>query len=219
MLSGGDRRSAVVSPALASGDEADGEDDSGLASRAAFERLALPHLSAVSRFAWSLTRERSQADDLVQETYLRALRGWHTFRTDGDARRWLFAICHHAFLRSLQREALYVEAPEDDPELESLATAMAHSRAQRAGTLEAMDQADLGEAINRALDALSPRYRAAVVLVDVEGQSYEQAAEVLGVPTGTVRSRLFRGRRLLQDLLFEYAHDAGFTKAGGDARR
>jgi RNA polymerase sigma-70 factor (ECF subfamily) len=82
-----------------------------------------------------------------------------------------------------------------------------------------MDQADLGEAINRALDALSPRYRAAVVLVDVEDQSYEQAAEVLGVPMGTVRSRLFRGRRLLQDLLFEYAHDAGFTTARGDATR
>jgi RNA polymerase sigma-70 factor, ECF subfamily len=186
-------------------------DDLDAAARSAFERLTLPHLSSVARFALSLTREGAQADDLVQETYLRALRGWHTFRPGSDARRWLFAICHHSFLRTMQREALYVEAPDDDPELESLATAMAHAHAQRTGGIEAIDRIDLGEAITRALVALSPRYRAAVVLVDVEGQSYEEAAEVLGVPLGTVRSRLFRGRRLLQDLLFEYAPDAGFT--------
>jgi RNA polymerase sigma-70 factor (ECF subfamily) len=176
----------------------------------AFERLTMPHLPALSRFARSLTREAARADDLVQETYLRALQGWHTFQDGSDARRWLFAICHHAFLRNTQREELYVQPPDDDPELESLETAIAHSRAQRSGLADAAERLDLGEAIARAVSTLSPHYRATVVLVDVEGQTYEEAAEVLGIPVGTVRSRLFRARRMLQDLLFDYARDAGF---------
>jgi RNA polymerase sigma-70 factor (ECF subfamily) len=178
-----------------------------------FEGLTIPHLPAVARFARSLTRDSVRADDLVQETYLRAMRGWHTFQPDRDARRWLFAICHHLFLRITRREELYVDAPDDDAELESVATAMAHAHAQRSGAADAAERLDLGQAIDRALASLSPHYRVAVVVVDVEGQSYEEAAEVLGIPVGTVRSRLFRGRRLLQDLLLEHARDAGFTKA------
>jgi RNA polymerase sigma-70 factor, ECF subfamily len=180
-----------------------------------FERLTLPYLGDVSRFARSLTREAATADDLVQETYLQALRGWHTFRPDADPKRWLFAICHHAFLRTVRHDARYVEAPESDPELESMATARAHYTAQMTGAAAALERMDLGPAIAKALDALQSHYRVAVVLVDVEGQSYEQAAEVLGLATGTVRSRLFRGRRLLQDLLFEFAQDAGFASTRG----
>lgn len=179
----------------------------------AFERLTMPHLADVARFARSLTRDRTRADDLVQETYLRALRGWHTFHEGASARRWLFSVCHHTFLRTMQREARYVEAPDDDPELESLATAMAHSGAQRLGLAELVERMDLGPAIDRALAEIPEHFRGAVVLVDVEDQSYEEAAMVLGIPVGTVRSRLFRGRRLLQDLLFVYARDAGFDSA------
>ena len=177
----------------------------------AFERLTLLYLPDVARFARSLTRDPASADDLVQETYLQALRGWHTFAAGADAKRWLLTVCHHAFLRITQREARYVDAPEGDPELESLATATAHWRAQQSGAAEAAERLDLGPAIAHALAALPAHYRSAVVLVDVEGQRYEEAALVLGVVVGTVRSRLFRGRRLLQDLLFAYAHDAGFA--------
>jgi RNA polymerase sigma-70 factor (ECF subfamily) len=183
------------------------------AASAAFARLTLPFLADVARFARSLTRDPSRADDLVQETYLQALRGWHSFHHGADPRRWLFSVCRHAFLRTERREARYADAPADDPELESLATAVAHARAERSGELAALERVDLGAAIVEALDALPPHYRVAVVLVDVEGQAYEDAAEVLGVPVGTVRSRLFRGRRLLQDLLYAHARDAGFASA------
>jgi RNA polymerase sigma-70 factor (ECF subfamily) len=176
-----------------------------------FERLMLPHLGDVARFARSLTRDASRADDLVQDTYLNALRGWHTFHHDADPRRWLLAICHHTFFRTEKREARYVEAPENDPELESIATAEAHWEAQNSGMAQVLDQMDLRPALEHALAVLAPHFRSAVVLVDVEGQTYEEAASVLGVAIGTVRSRLFRGRRLLQDLLFEYARDAGFA--------
>lgn len=184
-----------------------------------FERLAMPCLGDVTRFARSLTRDATRADDLVQETFLQALRGWHTFRFDADVRRWLLAICHHAFVRGVRREARYVEAPDDDPELESLATAVAHRVAYDNGLGDIIDRMDLGPALDRAMASIPQHFRGAVVLVDVEGLSYEEAAEILNVAIGTVRSRLFRGRRLLQDLLFEYARDAGFrtTPTSGSA--
>jgi len=179
----------------------------------AFERLTLPYLGDVAHFARSLTRDAVRADDLVQETYLQALRGWHTFHEGADPRRWLFTVCHHTFLRTLRREARYVAANDGDPELESLATAAAHSQAEQSGVIRIVERMDLRHAIDRALAALPAHFRGAVVLVDVEGQTYEEAALVLGVAVGTVRSRLFRGRRLLQDLLYDYARDAGFAKA------
>jgi RNA polymerase sigma-70 factor (ECF subfamily) len=184
----------------------------------AFERLTMPHLADVARFARSLTRDSARADDLVQETYLQALRGWHTFRGGADARRWLFTVCHHTFLRMVRREGRYVEAPEDDPELESMSTAIAHWRAEQAGIAETLDRMDLGPAIDRALTTLPVHYRGVAVLVDLEGQSYEEAALVLGVAVGTVRSRLFRARRLLQDQLIEFARDAGFATAEPHSR-
>jgi RNA polymerase sigma-70 factor, ECF subfamily len=178
-----------------------------------FERMTMPHLPHVARFARSLTRDAARAEDLVQETYLQALRGWHTFRTGADARPWLFKVCHNAFLRSMHQESRYVDAPDDDPELESLATAHAHWHAEQAGLTDIVERMDLGESIGRALAELPAYFRGAVVLVDVEGQSYDEAAAVLGIPVGTVRSRWFRARRLLQDLLFEHARDAGFAAA------
>lgn len=176
----------------------------------------LPLLTDVARFARSLTRDAVRADDLVQETYLQALRGWHTFRLGADPKRWLLAICHHAFLRSLREESRYVDAPEDDAELESLATAQAHYRAERDGVLRALDRMDLGPAIDRAVQALPPHFRCVILLVDIEGQSYEAAATILDVAIGTIRSRLFRARRILQDCLFEYARDAGIRLPNAD---
>ena len=173
----------------------------------------MPYLAEVARFARSLTRDEVRADDLVQDTYLQAMRGWHTFQPGSDPRRWLFTICHHMFLRTIRREARYVDAPEDDPELDSMATARAHWHAMDAGVADIVDRMDLAAAIDRALAELAEHYRAVVVLIDVEGYSYEDAAVVLDIALGTVRSRLFRARRLLQDMLFEYARDAHFRTA------
>jgi RNA polymerase sigma-70 factor (ECF subfamily) len=185
----------------------------GLPDEEDFERLILPLLSDVVRFSRSLTRDAARADDLVQETYLQALRGWHTFQLGADPRRWLFAVCHHAFLRTVREESRYVDAPDDDPELESLATAQAHYQAECDGALRALDRIDLGPAIERAVATLPAHFRSVILLVDVEGQSYEEAATILGVAIGTIRSRLFRARRQLQDCLFEYARDVGIRAA------
>lgn len=172
-----------------------------------FEREALPWLDDVYRFALSLTRNESDADDIVQETYLRAYRSWHTFQQGSDARRWLFTICRNAFLRARERERHQVEV--EDGDVEAVASQLADAGSTRSGDDQLLARLDLGPALSSALNRLNEPFRSAVTLVDVEDQSYEAASEILGVPIGTVRSRLFRGRRLLQLMLVDYARDAG----------
>ena len=176
---------------------------------AEFARDALPFMDDVYRFANSLTRNPADAEDLVQETYLRAYRSWHTFQPGSDARRWLFTICRNAFLRS--REKLRREVEVDDSNAETLAAVQAHTEMRQDGSDQILSRVDLAPALTRALDELAEPFRSTVILVDVEDQSYDAASEVLGVPVGTVRSRLFRGRRQLQEKLREYARDAGFA--------
>lgn len=177
---------------------------------AAFEREALPWIDDVYRFALSLTRDESDADDVVQETYLRAYRSWHTFLPGSDCRRWLFTICRNVFLRSRERARPTVEL-EATTEADVVGAGVVFARALEGGWEDIFARLDLGPAIERALECVPEPFRSALLLVDVEDQSYEGAAETLGVPIGTVRSRLFRGRRLMQEQLIEYARDAGFA--------
>lgn len=171
---------------------------------------ALPH---VVRFARSLAHDEALADDLVQETYLRAYRSWATFNPGADARRWLFTICRNVYLRHREREARVVDTSGEVAELESLAAAMEHGQADRQGLGDLLDRIEVAPAIRAALAAVPEVYRTAAILVDVDGESYEGAAAVLGVPVGTVRSRLFRARRLLQQSLYKYAVDAGIVRS------
>jgi RNA polymerase sigma-70 factor, ECF subfamily len=171
-----------------------------------FREEALPHLPSVSRFALSLAREEADAEDLVQETYLRAYRAWDQFQPGTSCRAWLFTICRNAYLRSREREQRMVQI--GDVELEAL-SATGPSAAAPAGDADLFGEPGLGPVIQGALDALPEHFRSAVVLVDVEEQSYEAAAAVLDVPAGTLRSRLFRGRRLLRAALGDYARREG----------
>lgn len=172
-----------------------------------FAREALPWMDDVYRFAFSLTRDQADAEDVLQETYLRAYRSWHTFEAGSDCRRWLFTICRNAFLRSRERQRF--ETDLEDGDAETLAAVLMHQQMIDDGTDRLLSKIDLGPALARALDGLDEPFRSAVVLVDLEDQSYETAAEVLGIPIGTVRSRLFRGRRQLQEQLIAQARDAG----------
>jgi RNA polymerase sigma-70 factor (ECF subfamily) len=177
---------------------------------AAFERDVLRCLPDVARFARALTHDAADADDLVQETFLQAYRGYHTYVAGADPRRWLFTICRHAFARERGRAARVITTADGtDAELETLAAVRGHAAAMRAGDDVLLARLDLGPAIARAMAALPEAFRAAVLLVDGEGQSYEAAAAVEGVPVGTIRSRLFRARRLLQEALLDHARDAG----------
>ena len=184
----------------------------------AFERDALPWIDDVYRFALSLTREESDADDVVQETYLRAYRSWHTFIPGTDCRRWLFTICRNVFLRSRERQRPTVDL--EDGEQDAVAAGSVYAAARESGYDDIYARVDLAPALRDALGELTEPFRSAVILVDVEDMTYESAAEIMGVPIGTVRSRLFRGRRLLQEKLLTVAQDLGFAVAApaGSAR-
>ncbi|HJU66479.1 MAG TPA: sigma-70 family RNA polymerase sigma factor [Gemmatimonadaceae bacterium] len=180
-----------------------------------FQEEALRWLPEVTRFALSLTRHEADADDLVQETFLSAYRSWDQYAAGTECRGWLFTICRNAFLRLRQRESRQLVC--DDAELEALAAAAVHASARQSGYGDLFARIDLSEAVDQALAELPEGFRAAVILVDLEDQSYEAASQILNVPIGTVRSRLFRARRLLQETLIAYARDAGLATAGGES--
>ena len=178
----------------------------------AFEQELLASIEAVHRFALRLAGDAAAAEDLVQETYLRALAHRDQYAPGSNCRAWLFTICRRVFLKGALRDAR--EVATDDAGLEALAAAALHGAVAAADPTGAVfERADLDDAVRRALDKLPEEYRSAVALVDIEDHSYEAAAAILGVPVGTVRSRLFRGRRLLQQDLLAYAEDAGLLAA------
>lgn len=178
------------------------------APETAFAREALPHLPSVRRFALMLTRNATDAEDLVQDTFLRALRSWSGYDSRGACRSWLYKICRNVHLRQVTRRSRITFSGE--PEVDAIAASALYHRAAEQGLDHLMDRAELGPELRAAIDALPDAYRRAVVLVDVDGSSYEDAAVALGVPIGTVRSRLFRARQLLQRALRAHAEDAGY---------
>jgi RNA polymerase sigma-70 factor, ECF subfamily len=183
--------------------------DNQLKSReAAFELEALPWIDDVHRFALSLTRDESEADDVVQDTFLRAYRSWHTYMPGSDCRRWLFTICRNVFLRARERARPTVEL--EASEVDSAIAGSLYDMNGREALEDVVSRLDLAPAIAEALAKVPEPFRSTLVIVDVGDQSYESAAEEMGVPIGTVRSRLFRGRRLMQEQLSKYAIDAGF---------
>jgi RNA polymerase sigma-70 factor (ECF subfamily) len=174
---------------------------------AEFEAETLRFLPDVMRFARSLTKNADEADDLVQDTYLRAYRARETFQAGTSTRHWLFTICRNSFLRSRERSK-WVTTVEDDAALEALASVGIHKDAERGGYADVFDRVDFGPALEKAMAKLSEPFRVVFALVDIGDQSYAEVAEALNIPIGTVRSRLFRARRELQTSLIDFARDA-----------
>jgi RNA polymerase sigma-70 factor (ECF subfamily) len=181
----------------------------------AFERETLRFLPDVQRFAQSLARDPVEADDLVQETYLRAYRARDTFKPEMGARQWLFTICRNVFLRGKEREKWMVASLDADPAEETFAAVAVHEAAQEGGYEDIYDRIDFGPALRKALDMLAEPFRVVFSLVDIGGLEYAEAAKELGIPVGTVRSRLFRARRELQEHLVSFARDAGIVPPAG----
>ena len=145
-----------------------------------FQSEALRWLPEVTRFSLSLTRDEADADDLVQETFLKAYEAWDTYTPGTECRGWLFTICRNSFYRRRLREERHVNC--DDPELEALAAAAVHASAQQGGYADMFARFDLSDAIERAIAKLPDAFREAVLLVDVNDQSYEAAAGLGGPP-------------------------------------
>lgn len=170
-----------------------------------FETTALPHLDVLYRVALRLTGDAAAAEDLVQETMLRAWRAWGSFRPGSNARAWLVTILRNQFInawRARQRAPQQVDV-EAIPELPDVGDPDPEGRFF-AGLVD--------DEVLAALDALPPDFREVVVLSDLEGLPYAEVAEALDIPVGTVKSRLFRARRILQDQLRRYALDTGLIR-------
>src|SRR3954463_14384001 len=146
---------------------------SDVARDAAFERDALPWLDDVYRFALSLTREESDAGDVVQGSFLRAYRSWHTCIPGTDCRRWLFTICRNVFLRSRERQRPTVDL--EDGEQDALTAGTVYEAARERGYGDLYARLDIGPALRDAIGELAEPFRSAVILVDVEDMSYESA--------------------------------------------
>ncbi len=177
------------------------------ARRAQFEAEALVHLDALYSFALKLTHARDDAEDLVSDTMLRAFERWEQYNLGTNVRAWLFTILYHAFVsRSRRASSREVQLPEEADNWASLAVV---GEADPEGRFY---DSFVDEEVTQAIDALPADYRTAVVLSDVQGLRYAEIAEILGIPEGTVKSRLFRGRRMLQKKLADFAVEMGYIK-------
>ncbi len=175
--------------------------------RARFDAEAMAQLDALYSFALKLTRGRDDAEDLVSDTLLRAFQRWEQYRLGTNIRAWLFTILYHAFVSRKRRiDAREVQPLEDE---EGRAIFEPVGEADPEGTFY---DSFVDQEIVTAIQSLPDEYRAAVVMSDLHGLRYGEIAQVLGVPEGTIKSRLFRGRRLLQAQLRGYAEEMGYIK-------
>ncbi len=187
---------------------------------ASFLEEAIPYMDAVYGFAFRLAESQDSAEDLVQDTYFRAFRAWEQYTPGTRCKSWLFTICRNVFLSQRERgrrhdEILTETAYEDPRALSREAPVFAASKDNNPEG--EFFRSIVDEEILRAIDELPDEYRMAVMLSDLEGLSYNEVAEILKVPVGTVKSRLFRGRRQLQARLHDYAVEMGYiSKAVGD---
>lgn len=181
--------------------------------RARFEALVTEHLDGLYGTALRLTRNRTAAEDLVQDAFLKAWRSFHTFQAGTNVRAWLYKILMNAYIDSYRRAARAPEIvdQEDVGDFYLYAKAQESEEYRRAGDPEEILLSQIMDAdVKAALEQVPEPFRAAVILADLEEFSYREIADILDIPIGTVMSRLYRGRRHLQRLLWDYARRAGY---------
>lgn len=183
-----------------------------------FETDALPFLDQLYVAALRMTRKPADAEDLVQEAYVRAYAAFHQFRRGTNLKAWLYRILTNTFINTYRRKQRQPQqSPTEQIEDWQLAAAESHTSAGlRSAEVEALERLPDSD-VRDALHDLPEEFRLAVYFADVEGFSYKEIAEIMDTPVGTVMSRLHRGRRSLRQALERYAIDRGVIRAGVDA--
>jgi RNA polymerase sigma-70 factor (ECF subfamily) len=188
-----------------------------VADQATFADQAMEHMGGLYTAALRMTRNPSDAEDLVQETYLKAYRGFGGFQEGTNLKAWLYRILTNTFINSYRSKKRRPEETELD-DLENLYLYRRLSGAEgasagRSAEDEVLDHITEAE-VKEAIEALPEQFRMAVLLGDVEGFSYKEIAEILDIPIGTVMSRLHRGRKALQKRLYDYGRQRGLVPEG-----
>lgn len=180
-----------------------------------FERAAMPFLDSLYNTAYRMARNAEDAEDLVQETYLKAYRSYGQFTPGTNLKAWLFKILKNTFINEYRkRQAAPAESDFADIE-ESFESQLApDASGQMKNPEEEILESAFDEGVQRALDELPEDYRMAVLLADIEGFPYKEIAEILEIPVGTVMSRLYRGRKLLEAEMLRYARERGYLRDG-----
>ncbi len=176
--------------------------------RKEFEREALVHLDTLFNVALRLTGDKSDAEDLVQDTVLKAYRAWDKYEPGTNCRAWLVTIMRNTFINKFRRESRRPGTVQYDSVEDTSVFEAVQDRDPEGSFFRFIVDAE----VKQAIQDLPEEFRIPLVLSDIEGMSYAEIARVLEVPVGTVKSRLFRGRRRLQQRLYEYALEMGYIR-------
>jgi RNA polymerase sigma-70 factor (ECF subfamily) len=189
--------------------------------RAMFQEQALPYMDQLYAAAMRMTRNPADAADLVQETFVKAFQAFGQFQQGTNLKAWLYRIQTNTFIntyRKKQRDPYQGTIDElEDWQLGS-AESMTQARSSRSAEAEAIDHLPDSD-VKDALQSIPEDFRLAVYFADVEGFSYQEIADIMKTPVGTVMSRLHRGRRMLRDLLTDYANDRGIPVTAAPAKK
>jgi RNA polymerase sigma factor (sigma-70 family) len=182
-----------------------------------FENELLPHVGALQTFAYHLTYNQEDADDLVQETYMKAYRFIDKYDEGTNAKAWLFKILKNAYINEYRKR---VKQPTK-VDYEEIVAYHDTDDDRISGYSDLREEIFLhmmGDEVTSAINSLPIDFRTVILLCDIEGFTYEEIASIIDVPIGTVRSRLFRARNLLKEKLTSYAQKLGFTDFRGQKR-
>ncbi len=180
-----------------------------------FAREAVPHLDALYATAMRLTKNEGDAEDLIQETMFKAYRYFHKYEEGTNCKAWMFKIMTNTFInryRKAQKRKEFLVDDEYKPLQERAVAPEANELAQHFGDQDTMFFRLFGDEVKEALEEIPVDFRMVVLLADLQDFAYKEIAEIMGCPIGTVMSRLYRGRRMLQQRLAEYAVEQGYIQ-------
>ena len=183
-----------------------------------FEEELLPHIDALKTFAYHLALNEADANDLVQETYLKAYRFIDKYEKGTNAKAWLFKILKNAYINEYRKRSKR-PTQVDYEEISSYHNGESKNLTSYFDLRDDLFGNLMGDEVTRAINSLPMDYSSVILLCDIEGFTYEEISKIIEVPIGTVRSRLFRARNLLKSKLKKYAEDKGYTDFRGEKKK